>query len=67
MSKIFIGGDFYASNRVSNLICSGLGESMFTDYKEVFDSCDYKIINLEAPVTNSHRPIFKKGKNTCEL
>lgn len=63
MSKIFIGGDFYASNRVSNLISSGRGESIFEDFKEIFDNCDYKIINLEAPVTNSNRPLFKKGKN----
>lgn len=59
--KVVVAGDFVPRKRVSSQIGQGLYESLFSDVKQVTNSCDFSIINLECPITNQNTPLIKCG------
>jgi len=47
--------DFFKSGSINKLICD--------DLKAILESVDYRIFNLEVPLTNNEEPISKNGPN----
>lgn len=64
MIKILICGDYCPQDRVQKLIEKEDYQSVFGDICPYTSMADYSIVNLEAPVVNSHAvPIEKCGPN----
>lgn len=63
--KILIAGDFCPRQRVVGLIDSQKYDTLFGGVKQLTESADYSIVNLECPVvfSSSAEPILKKGPN----
>ncbi len=62
--KILIGGDVVPNAVNADLFIKGdMLSLMGRKLKDVWDSADFRIINLEAPLTDSDNPIPKWGPN----
>lgn len=60
--EILIAGDFYPCKRIKKLINEKSYEQIFSNVGNLIKSCDYSIVNLEAPVLSSKAtPIEKTG------
>lgn len=60
--KILIGGDFCPENRAEILLSKG--EQIFSiKYRSIWDSADFRIVNLEGPITGSGLKIDKVGRH----
>lgn len=60
--KIMISGDFCPENRAAELLSNG-NQIFSDDYKKIWDSSDFRIVNLEGPITNSNSKIEKVGRH----
>lgn len=59
--KILIGGDFCPENRAEKLL--GDGEDIFSvEYKRIWNSTDFRILNLEGAITSSNSKNDKVGR-----
>lgn len=59
--KILITGDFYAGNRINELIQMERYGEIFNDFLEIIQQNDLAIINLESALTEATIPIPKTG------
>lgn len=59
--SILVTGDFYAGNRIDNLIKNDQYSKIFNDFLPFIQSADVSITNIESPTTNSKKPITKTG------
>jgi len=59
--SILLTGDFYAGNRIENLISQERYNDIYNDFLPVIRSSDIAISNLESPLTEHHIPIKKTG------
>ncbi len=60
--KVLIAGDYYPSNRVSELFKGGNYESVLGEVKPIVEQHDLSIVNLETPILSSScTPIEKCG------
>ena len=58
--SILIGGDFFPGRGTEKYVINN-PDLIWGDSIEIFNSCDYIIINLEAPVTEESNKIIKTG------
>lgn len=64
MSGIIIGADFVPTISNKNLFIDGDCQQLFGSHLiEVLKQADYRIFNLEVPLTNDKNPILKQGPN----
>ena len=64
MKKILIGADIVPTEKNYEYFRSGDAEKLLgAELKEIFDRADYRIFNLETPLTDSGKPILKTGPN----
>lgn len=64
--NILIAGDFCPQSRVKQLCEEGKYAQVLGDVREIVESADFSIVNLECPVTKGdEHPIEKKGPNLC--
>lgn len=61
--NILITGDYCPIGRNKTTIERGDYSSFFGNFKEVINSADYAITNLESPITSSTNGILKSGPN----
>ncbi|OGV32040.1 MAG: hypothetical protein A2020_14020 [Lentisphaerae bacterium GWF2_45_14] len=61
--EILFTGDFCPRYRAQLAILEGKSAEMLSEIKDVLDSCDLRVVNLEAPLTNANTPIKKSGPN----
>jgi poly-gamma-glutamate synthesis protein (capsule biosynthesis protein) len=59
--SILITGDFYAGNRIGDLIAHEKYNELYNDLLPVIHSSDIAITNLESPLTDHNTPIKKTG------
>lgn len=57
-----ISGDFCPENRAAELLSNG-NQIFSDDYKKIWSSSDFRIANLEGPITNSNSKIEKVGRH----
>ncbi|AKX52911.1 CapA family protein [Thiopseudomonas alkaliphila] len=60
--RVLIGGDFCPENRAEKLLSNG-GQVFSIDYLRVWKSSDFRIVNLEGPITSSDSKIDKVGRH----
>ncbi|SDH45550.1 capsule synthesis protein PGA_cap [Myroides phaeus] len=58
--KIFFSGDFCPNNRVRDLINNEDVSQIFGNLKEVLDSVDYSVVNLECPIEPENKIAINK-------
>ncbi|MBN1183221.1 MAG: CapA family protein [Bacteroidales bacterium] len=63
MIKILITGDFCPIGRIEHLSKEGNYRSIFNDFYSVLQGNHLNITNLESPIYNGSKPIFKTGLN----
>ena len=62
--KIIIAGDLSLQDRASSCLWNKQQkEKAFSGIKQVLEGCDYAMVNLESPVTDSSKPLLKDGPN----
>lgn len=62
--KILIGADISVTKSNNSLFASGnVNELVGTELKSILDDADFRIFNLEGPITNSNSAISKCGPN----
>lgn len=60
--RMLIGGDFCPENRAEQLLRNG--QSIFSqEFQELWDSTDFRILNLEGPITDNLNKIIKVGRH----
>ncbi|GAB1405516.1 CapA family protein [Lentimicrobium sp.] len=59
--SILITGDFYAGNRIDQLIEQEKYSDIFNDFLPLIRSSDFAVTNLESPLTDHSVPIEKTG------
>ena len=60
--KLVVVGDLSLQDRAAKLAWDeNQLKNAFADVKGIVASCDHAMVNLESPVTDSNRPILKKG------
>jgi hypothetical protein len=62
-ASILISPDLCPIKRVDELCNENNFSKIYNDYIEVLQKVDYRIVNLEAPLTDIKRPIKKTGPN----
>src|SRR5690606_7861419 len=60
--ELLIGGDFCPENRAEKQLIAGHG-ILDDEYRDVWSSVDYRILNLEGPITRSSKKISKVGRH----
>lgn len=60
--RILIGGDFCPENRAEKLLSNG-GQIFSAEYFKTWMACDFRIVNLEGPITSSTSKIDKVGRH----
>lgn len=60
--RILIGGDFCPENRAEELLIKGF-DILSGGYREIWNSVDFRIANLEGPITNTNEKINKVGRH----
>lgn len=64
MDSILIAGDLFPTSINNDLFASGKVNELFgSDMVELFNSCSYRIANLEGPLSEHGIPIRKSGPN----
>ncbi len=64
MKRIIIGADMVPTERNEHLFIQGDIEAVVgKELKELFDNADYRVVNLELPLTEEKTPIEKCGPN----
>ena len=68
MSRILIAGDFCPVSRVKNFLEEKNYALLFKDVRDIIQSVDYAVVNLECPIViQPASPIVKCGPNlSCE-
>lgn len=62
--KMIIGADLVPTKSNQELFIAGDAEALIgTDLKQILDRADYRIFNLEVPLTDIEKPIEKCGPN----
>ena len=62
--RILIGADIVPTEKNFEYFKSGDAEKLLgRDLKAIFDRADYRIFNLETPLTDNLKPILKSGPN----
>ena len=61
--EVLFTGDFCPRYRGEAAILEGKSAEMLSDIKDILDSADLRVINLEAPLTKGGTPIKKSGPN----
>lgn len=61
--KVLITGDYCPIGRNKKTIENGDYTSFFGEFKNVVDSVDYAVTNLESPITSSQNLLLKSGPN----
>lgn len=61
--EILFTGDFCPKHRAEKAILAGKSAEMLADIKEILDSADLRVINLEAPLSKGGTAISKSGPN----
>lgn len=59
--SILITGDFYGGSRIEKLIISNEFDKIFNDFVPFIKASDLSITNLESPLVNNGKPIYKTG------
>jgi poly-gamma-glutamate synthesis protein (capsule biosynthesis protein) len=59
--SILITGDFYAGNRIDDLIVHEKYNDIYNDFLPFIRSSDIAVTNLESPLTDYNKPIPKTG------
>lgn len=59
--KILVAGDFGSGERVIKSSLTDQRKSILYSISEIVNSCDYSIVNLEAPLKGGGKPINKRG------
>lgn len=60
--RILIGGDFCPENRAETLLSNG--DHIFSaEYRKIWESTDFRIVNLEGAITSSNSKINKVGRH----
>src|SRR5690554_4891703 len=60
--KILIGGDFCPENRAEQQLIDG--ENLLDEtYEGIWSKADYRMLNLEGPITNTEEKILKVGRH----
>jgi len=59
--KILFGGDFCPAGEIESSYLTDKNKSLFNDFIDVLNSVDYRIVNLECPLTDNNIPIQKTG------
>lgn len=60
--KILIGGDFCPENRAEQQLIKG--ENLLDEaYENIWSKPDYRVLNLEGPITNTDEKILKVGRH----
>lgn len=60
--KIFVGGDFCPENNAESKLING-DNILHEDFQVVWNDCDFRILNLEGPITDSKTKILKVGRH----
>lgn len=64
MKRILIGADIVPTEKNYEYFKSGNAETLLGgELKAIFDRADYRIFNLETPLTDRREPILKTGPN----
>ncbi len=62
--SLMIGGDIVPTQKNKILFTDGEIEKLIgSSLRRILAKCDFRIFNLEVPITNTVRPIFKWGPN----
>ena len=61
MLRLLIAGDFGCGDRIVKLSQLGKSKDILEPISEIVKSCDYSIVNLEAPLKGNGKPIDKRG------
>jgi hypothetical protein len=59
--KILFGGDFCPGGEIERFYRTDQNKSLFNDFMDVLNSADYRVINLECPLTDSNKMLSKTG------
>jgi poly-gamma-glutamate synthesis protein (capsule biosynthesis protein) len=62
-ASVLIGGDVFLHGKQLAEVTAGRTREMLADVIHEIDSCDFSIVNLEAPFTESADKILKSGPN----
>ena len=62
-ASIIFAADLYLSKIVENEYESGNGKKIFSGISQALESNDFRVVNLESPLTSSNSPIRKTGPN----
>jgi hypothetical protein len=60
-AKILFGGDFCPAGEIESYYRTDKNRSLLNGFIDLFNSVDYRIVNLECPLTDANTPIQKTG------
>jgi poly-gamma-glutamate capsule biosynthesis protein CapA/YwtB (metallophosphatase superfamily) len=61
--KILFAGDFCPSGEIEKAFFSQNRINIYSDFLNILQNADFRVVNLECPLTESQNPITKTGPN----
>ena len=61
--RILFAGDFSPFGDIENAFISGKCKEFFSSFQNILDHADFRVVNLECPLTESNLKIKKTGPN----